>query len=73
MKIYSRLNNLEILPRPQKIRAIIINNIRKTIRILKLRSKKVIDLDNLCLIMEERLTQNTYNKHFDNNHCTKLW
>ena len=65
-EIYSRRNNLEISPRPQKIRAIIINNIRKTIRILKLRSKKVIDLDNLCLIMEERLTQNTYNKHFDN-------
>ena len=40
-EIYSRFNNLEILHRPQKIRAILINNIRKTIRILKLRSKMV--------------------------------
>ena len=68
--IYSRRNNMETSPRPQKIRAIIINNIRKTIRILKLRSKKVCELENLCIIMEERLIQNTYNKHFDNRHRT---
>lgn len=64
-EIYNRRTNNESSPRPQKIRAIIINIIRKTIRILKLRSRNISMLDNLCIVMEERLIKNTYNKQFD--------
>lgn len=65
--IYKRRDNVEISPRPQKIRGIIINCIRKTIRILKLRSSAVMDLEHFGSTMEERLIQNTYNKLFDRN------
>ena len=64
-EIYNTRTNIESSPRPQKIRAIIINIIRKTIRILKLRSRSISMLDNLCTVMEERLIKNTYNKQFD--------
>ena len=65
--IYKRRNDDQTTPPcHMKIRAIIIIALRKAIRVLKIRSKNICDLENLCTIMEERMVKNVYNDIFDN-------
>ena len=69
--IYRRRNDDQCMPNPMKIRAIIIVALRKTIRILKLRSQYIFDLENLCAIMEDRMVNNVFNDVF--NRTNRRW
>ena len=63
-------------PCHMKIRAIVIIALRKAIRVLKIRSKNICDLENFCTIMEERMIKNEYNNIFDNTkrrRCIMDW
>ena len=60
--IYKKRNDAQTAPPPchLKIRAIIIFALRKAIRVLKIRSKNISDLENLCTITESRMVKNVY-------------
>ena len=61
--IYNKQNDDQTAPpRHMKIRAIIIVALRKAIRVLKIRSKNVFDLENLCTIREERMVKKLFNE-----------
>ena len=70
--IYKKRNDDQTAPPCHlKIRSIIIIALREAIRVLKIRSKNITELENLCTIMEERMVKNVY--HIFDNSKRRRW